>query len=533
MRWVVRYRRPPAARDACRRAFSLAEMLIAIMLLGLGLLFIAAALPVGIDYTRRNLDSGEASAAAREALEILARQVRTSHELAARSLAGQNTYARLDAIVRPRQSDPQSPNLVFAPDDGYEPLLKVRALVMGNLLAEPVGSRRAGEPIVDPVEAIARAYVSRLVTPTAQNRYKEVDYFGSLEPVLALNPARFASAGRFHTAMRGIPRAAVHPLERVFPPVRAWSADRLNPLTLLNRPSLLWTYEPPQPGEYRAALDRRIAWTAFYRRVSYRRDPGPDGNLATPDDIPADDPLRYEFIVVITRRPTLNHRFAVQNVPGPGLRWFQQPVAAAGDALGSPYGSSCIAPVPWLVVFTGFEPQLRAGQEYAYRQVVTGPNRSQVERYLQAGFRDAQPPRLVFRCREEVGRLLPPGSVLIPARNDWYPNAAVNRLPQVGFVPSVPDGLPVYRVIERPDATTVVVDNNGYYPWISTDNWTRQSAAALPFWVIPPSFVTRDAGGQPIFEQTTPVVQVVRQVVTLTELRAPPVAGFGPTGGAP
>lgn len=521
-------------------AFSLAELMIAVMLLGLGLLFIAAALPVGIDYTRRNLDAGDARAAADEALALLRARVRTSRNLVAPGVPGA-TYHRADHIFRPRHTDGTA-------DDLYEPVIKVRPLVMGNVLAERDGDRQAGAAVIDPAEATILAWLFAAFGGRADSGEADVP-----APRLGLNPVpRFIVSGPLHAPLRDVPFAPVRPTERVFPFVRPMPgrSDSTDPQLLVSDPQRFLRYDAPNVAEWRQTLERRIAWAAFYRRVSYRREPGPDGHFRfspqdPPDDVLSDDPLRYEFIVVVTRRPTPQHRFAVQQAE-PNLRAFQRPRAVTpGTFTGNlPYGSACVAPVPWLVVMKDIEPVMRARQTYDVYLPPPGPgptlNQRVPQRYLLDAFRNNPPPRLTFHCRPEVGQLLPPGSILIPARNDWAPNAlnaggGNPMLPpraEFGFVPSAPDALPIYRVIERPDDRTLIVENNGYYPWNLQDRWTEQIAAGMPFWVIPPPFVSRDSDGQPIFEQTSPILAVVRQVVTLPEL-PDRIFGISATGGGP
>jgi len=513
---VRRPYRPGASLTSRRRvapAFSLAELMIAVMLLGLGLLFIAAALPVGIDYTRRNLDAGDARSAADEALALLRARVRTSENLVAPGVP-RATYHRADHIFRPRRADGSA-------DDLYEPVIKVRPLVLGNVLAERDGNREPGTPVIDPTEAVVTLWYQALGRVTSA----EADVAA---PRLGLNPARFAVSGPLHALLRDVPFAPIRPTERVFPLVRPAATDATDPLDVLRelQPATPVPYRPPDASEWRQVLERRIAWTAFYRRVSYRRTIPPAGGRG--GEL-LDDPLRYEFIVVVARRPTPQHRYAVQDASR-GIDSFRTPRAVTPGtfAAGAPYGALCVAPVPWLVVFREFEPLLRRGRDYDY--YLRGPGALQTgERYLRQSLRDSPPARLTFRCSPEVGRLLAPGSILIPARNDWRPSGLPNALPQLGFVPGAPDTMPIYRVVQRPDLTTVVVENNGYYPWNFQDRWARQMADQMPFWVIPPPFVSRDANGQPIFEQTSPILTVVRQVIRLPQL---PQQIFGITSGA-
>ena len=140
------------------------------------------------------------------------------------------------------------------------------------------------------------------------------------------------------------------------------------------------------------------------------------------------------------------------------------------------------------------------------------------DRTLFASFND--PPTLSFRCHPEVGALLPVGSVFIPAFNDArYANLATGSDTRLsGFVPNAPEALPIYEVVDRPDDETVIVENNAHYPWVASGN--PGDTQYWPVWVIPPAFIEREPGpnGQPIYERTSPVLKVIRRVVTLREI---------------
>jgi hypothetical protein len=263
-----------------------------------------------------------------------------------------------------------------------------------------------------------------------------------------------------------------------------------------------------------------LAWTAFYRRLSYQPDPtdlGPDGMLGTPDD-GALDPLRYEIILVVTRRPSANHRFPRQDLAtSTGFPLFETPTAcrpAAPPADDPTVGTDRLAPMPWLVTFDSSDSTaLPTLPGTSYVRTGTPPN---FERVLVAAF-PGDPPTLTFKCAPPpagqigVGDLLPVGSFFIPAVNDQrylLPPQAV------GFVPSANEALPIYEVVERPDPTTVVVKNNGHYPWLAAG----LDASRWPVWVIPPSFVERDSNNQPVLERKSPIIQIVRRTISLREV---------------
>jgi len=461
-----------------RSAFSLAELMIAIVILGLGLLFIAAALPVGLSYTRDTLDLAAGEAASEYALDTVEQSLRTSGSLVYTAAGG--TEYRLDNLFHPRDN---TGNL----EPGHEPLIKVRPLIASNVDATPGVSptREFG----DLGEELIRMWLGASID------LSEVDYGPASLRSLFQNPV-LASVAR------------VYPPVSPIAPFRQYDFfnDLPNYRMYLTRNAALPTgVAPPERGK---ALDRRVVWTAFYRRVSY--DPGPDLTLGNADD--ASDPLLYEVIVVVVRRPSVNHRFPRQDARSP----LNIPRAVSADPLG--IGLDRLAPTPWLVTF---DVSVAAGvalpllNEPADYVTILGPPD---DRVLQppppTGF-FIERPTLTFRCtlppsgQVGLGALLPVGSIFIPAVNWWN-----GRGP--GFVPHAPDALPIYEVVDRPDDTTVIVKNNGFYPWVNVLG--GQTAAHWPVWVIPPAFRERDSTGQPVFERRSPILAVARRYIRLREI---------------
>jgi hypothetical protein len=510
--------------------------MIALVILGLGLLFIAAALPVGLKYTEETVNQATGEAAGQFALEQLELCLRTSgDDLYEPSLAllSPSIIERLDNIHRPRDQTPfMPPKYVLQPT--YEPVLKVRPLAVGNIGMSRVGSdpQARGAELVDDAEAAIGVYLENFLVSvwginlSPQTKKREFDFAYSVMPTLSL-----------------VNNPVLPGLARVYPPVEPvtrftvgnfYDDDPAYP-TYASR--VTTQYESgaltsdQQLRERQKALDRRVAWTAFYRRLSYKGDPGPDGNWfappppAGPDDI-ADAPLRYELIVVVTRRPTVNHRFPRQDLSAANLATFQTPSALSSTADDDPVGVDRLAPMPWLVTFDSSQgtnwvsPQLTMGTDYAAFVPDSANNPFYMERVLLPD-NFADPPTLTFRCTPEVGVLLPLGSILIPAVNDQrYGPAVLGVRPRAGFVPSAPEALPMYEVVEVSEGAagepwSIVVENNGYYPWLADPSQPQ----AWPVWVIPPAFAERDSSGQPVYERTSPIVAVVRRTVTLREVR--------------
>lgn len=554
-----------------RRAFSLAEMMIALVVLGLGLLFIAAALPVGLEYTKRTVDEASATVAGRHALDVIEQNLHTSRALVGR--VGTSAIARRDGIVRPRicdsnhngiqdgtagtpdaalTCDPVAFPQYLVADEDHEPFIKVRPFSLGNVAVVTNGPLTRGAPLIDDPEWQISQYLNYIGPElgasgrTVINAAQESDV-----DALGVSSAFTASA---------TPAAAG--VTRVFPPIETPVPFRIEDFFAqsqnvnLSYPRFLTRADATATSggqilsgstdaERLKALERRIAWTAFYRRVSYWQRTVNDFDVppfADGDEFVTErpsDPLLYEIIVVVTRRPSDLHRFAMQQVEDIDRDTFQKPEAIEiGDISGLPdvsaiRGADRVAPTPWLVTFDGTinppdMPTLQAGTDYD--DTLQG---NAADRPLDVDF--SPPPNLAFKVSDEVGRLLPVGSIIIPAANDDLVNpdpdgdgilySAAPGVPStvplfnsrmVGFVPHLPGQLPIYTVVERPDDNTVVVDNNGAYPWLSTT--LGLDASHFPVWVIPPSYAERDSTGQPVFDRRTPIVSVQRRVVRLYEI---------------
>ncbi len=500
-------------RRSVQRAFSLAELMIALVILGLGLLFIAAALPAGLEYTRQTIDQATAEAAGEYALERITSSLRTSHDLYDHDLARATpaVMARLDNIMRPRDSEPSPPPLParFPPDDVYEPVIKVRPLVVGNIAWNlPQGGQTYD--IVDDTEQIILTYLTGLggIPPDAPREY-DIARAAGTGLSLAENPL-----------LPGV--------ERVYPPIGPVVPYRVRDLMNNQFPYLRYQTRAAEPrmlpqirSEQKLAFDRRIGWTAFYRRVSYDYE-DEDTTFGNGNER-ALDPYTCEIIVVVTRRVSERHRFARQDLfYAGGITPFERPQAVVADfsdrsSTGVDGGGDRILPMPWLIIgdtqFRNTEneplrlsPVLRGGTDY-YAANAT-------DRTLSANF--SPPPTISFVFNEAVAPLLAKGSVLIPAVNDQRYAPPVQA---VGFVPSAPESLPIYEVLDvtpgpGDDQVTVVVANNGYYPWFNPN--LGLDARAFPFWVIPPSFAER-SGRQPVFEDTSPVVRIFRRTIRISE----------------
>lgn len=504
-------------------AFSLAEMMIALAILGLGLLFIAAALPAGVSVARESADLAVADAAADQALDLIEQHIRTSETIQYRGVtySGADPYARADDLFTPRMNRPLAAGVQRPRRDDFEPFIKVRPFELSSIEYR-VNTQNRTAPFVDFSEFVIERY------------HRASNLFAPAQPCLEFDtPIGLPTNPRLLLADNPV----LSPVARVYPPVTP-----LRPLLaddyLRDRPNY-HQYKSRQSsdrgvfsGEIEKAQGRRIAWTAFYRRAAYDVvvGTGPDNIFGTADDVrSARDPHVFEIIVVVTRRPTDNHRFPTQN-PTPN-NFTEVPLATNVDRL---------LPMPWLVTFTtdpslipspgGVEASIMQGLTRATGWALNGSNNfddtAGSDRSLSADF--SARPNFVFHASDEVGRLLPPGSIIIPAANDdfptsrtlapWEPPTTMSNFPAAnkrvsGFAPHMPNTLPIYEVVERPDNNTIICKNNGAHPWVARG----LNARAFPCWVIPPSFVER-SGGQPVYDRRSPILSVHRRLIRIPEL---------------
>ncbi|HRT42642.1 MAG TPA: prepilin-type N-terminal cleavage/methylation domain-containing protein, partial [Phycisphaerae bacterium] len=87
---------------ARKTAFSLAEMMIALVILGFGLLVIGAALPVGLQYERDMIDRATGQAAAEYALDVIEQRIRLVRDPYDETLGKPSNYAD---IFQPRYGE--------------------------------------------------------------------------------------------------------------------------------------------------------------------------------------------------------------------------------------------------------------------------------------------------------------------------------------------------------------------------------------------------------------------------------------------
>ncbi|NLG42157.1 MAG: hypothetical protein GX547_02850 [Phycisphaerae bacterium] len=475
---------------ARKTAFSLAEMMIALVILGFGLLVIGAALPVGLQYERDMIDRATGQAAAEYALDVIEQRVRLVRDPYDETLGKTSNYAD---IFQPRRGTTMSPPPGLAPGgQPHELAVEVPTMAFPNgRLWEPFIKVRPLLPVgIDPddisreldahVDETPHAYVERQIRECVEAilpddwMYQEWDGVGNeawtgptLPSMTAVYPP-VPFALRFRTGTGSEPQDLPGDFLR-YPYRRLWVTEA-----------------PATEATRRKVLESGVSWVAFYRRVSYAE--GSDPNL-------------YEVIAVATRRPA-----------GYFFPWYRQDTQAPRKA---------IAPVPRLIEFEGYEKQ----PSIAWRSVPR-PGPLPEDRILEGSTPE---PTLVFVCNEDDGRMLPAGSIIIPAANDDLLSAGAlgGARQYAGFIPHAPEALPIYEVVQRerrqPPKTgwDITVKNNGFFPWVQGDLWPNGSLgkpAWWPVWVIPPAFKGLDSQGKPLYDDRSPVLAVARRIIRFTEV---------------
>ncbi len=537
-----------------RAGFSLAEMMIALVVLGFGLLVIGAALPVGLNYSRQSVDLVAGDQAAEFAVDAIAERIRMK-----RFDNPAPGGPRFDDVFRPRQGSFVGP--VFnlgAPLPEWEPRIKVRPF-----LTEVVNPRAAsanlslnvisGNPQVGgytaglfPLESTIEGRIQRWL-PAIPNTvaaaipgvsFREYD-LGRVSPVLSVCSMIYPPIESYR--FNGTDRASQYrPAD--FDPVDFYSNDNSFSFAEAGASPKINSY---LEGELKKMTSRRVVFAAFYRRVGYD-SPGPDGYrqyggtdfLATgvTQDNRSSDSRTYELIVVAMRKPSDAHRFALyRDVSG-------DDIAPHYIGPGSARLFETLTPVPILAQFEAIPnsgsyptPSVVPGSIGTPLYVIGSPAN---DRPVYGG--SVVPTTLTFSAKTRVGELLPPGSVFIPAVNDDAASLleaiaaippgvprAVNRI--AGFVPHVPDALPIYEVLERRAVTNaggatvgyeIIVKNDGFYPWIAAG----AGAGEWPVWIIPQPFTEtrRDpAFGNatvPVYENRGHTLSISRRIVTLPEV---------------
>ena len=528
-----------------RPAFSLAEMMIALVILGFGLLVIGAALPVGLRYSRQSADQTGGERAAEYALDVIEQQIRMKHLEVLPEGPGQAAInpPRLDDVFRPRNPpgvDPLLPALDLSLVADWEPIVKVRPFLTEVIEARPRSSQMS-------LNYLGQGQQIQGMDPPPIEGLIEYRIRNWLRDVHAAMPD--SVRGLEFDEGRRTPILSACSL--VFPPPETYSFatdQAFAPTAFLANDSIAGSYvndnsqsfvanSMSYSSQMGAMLQRiggsRIVFSAFYRRVQYD-GVGPDGQRglrsstdpairqAAADNVGVDANL-YEIIVVAVRKPSSDYRFAIYGFN------------AGGALVPSNNGGllQSAAPAPMMIEFREIpDPVGVNGAPGTLNSVQwdDAPGSPLVRLDRRVSPKPVEPQELIFKVDYWEAQLLPPGSYFIPAVNDDAPsfygadgNGSV-FVRQAGFAPHVANAAPIYKVKARQPSAggglfDIVVENNGFYPWVN-----RQAGAterAWPAWVVPQPHKETQRTGQgelPIYDNANHIVTISRRVIRLPEV---------------
>lgn len=481
--------------------------MIALAILGMGLLVIGAALPLGVRFTRESIDRDTGAAATDYALSVLQRSLGVSDRIFD---PNDPTPSSTDLYRAPPLFVPRNPWTSGDPNSGrfdpvYVPHVKVRPVLTQNIAMSSVA------PADTEYNTLRNAWLPGgeiqfgygidipLVTEKLIGNWIKTA-LGS--DALSVSPREVAQPYRDPVFPFRWALPAISSGEIAYPPVVP-SAPTAPELFVSNVWSMYSATAGPAgvpPSDATKIMSQRISWVTFARRVSYA---------------PGSDPYLYEMITVAARRPSERHRYPVQG-------WI--PAIQGYPPSGGYYaGIDSVAPIPWLVAFSNDPsawpslPLLEPGIDYDNAL----PSRALREAGQQ---KVASAATLRFVAERTVGNLMPAGSILIPAVLDDDDPATITG----GFVPACKDILPIYEVVQRiwnaesgaNGHYEIIVKSNGYYPWVG-DTPTANSSPLFPVWVIPPAFEEYEPDGAyqvPVFPDQSPVVAISRRFIRLQEV---------------
>lgn len=439
--------------------FSLAELLIAMAILGFGLLVIGAALPIGLRYTRETTELAQGEAATQYGMQVIESWIR-------RSLGVDR-----DGFIRPRVVRAA----VDTPSDTDVNTMNKRGqfdqkAIAGQLLDRASPRREIQVSMPESMELYRRlAFESRVkVLPFIVRQVDRTIDSGELETKATYSTSKkppkkdgpffdsehlydqlstwwpLSGNPKFDWSIGGAgditARTALLFDTRWMPPALSSSQLVYPPVSLARSKDLTPTYFFTQSNTDRLELsqsdvdkmvsDRQVVWTAFYRPILSRATGW--SSVADPNDSlqptkfigRTGDERResgwYEVIVVACRLPSKAHRFPVQD---PQLSFGD-----GGNQRQYTPARTTLAPTPWLVEFDEL-PLLEGGKpdpadssvDYV-EQDLDDP--ATWDRPLKATFSEQR--TLTFKVSEENSPLFRVGSIFIPALNDDVP-VGLNR----------------------------------------------------------------------------------------------------------
>ena len=453
--------------------FTLMEVLFAVAILAIGLIFLACQFPVGMFSARDNVDQ------TRKVIETHNSQVMTEVQL---SLV--NTSRILDK--RSNQGnwrlDKWHPKSIRANCD----ITRIHFLPKPNVYASG-----APELVLDDPEG-AEGYMAYLLTPIDINLGAPYNYKftkGTLEPEPPFwshhskNSSVYGISGfafRTNMFLGDIGQVMSPPVDETDPKVqeliRRMELDLgpYNPLDPAHRLQYL------HPAIFEVSLDSNYSWAAFYSEgdsqyyIFTLRNPRKEVRYAVQDEASFYylDPPNFWNGPAGHPRPRDCYGEIYDAAIQPVGDW--PPAAAPGAA-----GADRVFPIPWRVCLGPFSKRYRVRDYYEDME-------------------DDQPWDSTFRIPEAVADILRPGSILIDA------DPADNDHDGTGPLTTRGSGQ-LYEVSE------VFIDPDGYFQ-VRLRTGLRDDLHY--FWVFPPPII-RYGDGSYDFDDWQPVVSVTKKVIDI------------------
>lgn len=363
----------------------MAELLIALSILGFGLAIIAATLPAGVRVMQQNQIRRQADSTMDSAFEALESQI----VLSDRVLDLLKTMMPLRYAYDPLTS--VSPFEAIDVDgdghgdtiDGLPPSARVWPLVTWNVSYDPTaGAANQYELAPDRRPLLYLAEWLKNFKAGGANGTSGYRYWMGSDLTSAPDLENFIDAQM----------PAISPADRVYPPLVSRLNRRVDTYTSGNG-----KYDEtdarflPSGGSdedlyhVNQMRERLLGWTAFYRPLDFATQ-------------------TYEMITIVTKRPGVDYYFPVQDLSNSspsslGAMDLDQPQAVASGQV-----ERRILPSPWLVAFQEL-PFENDTLNLLDGTVTVGSNTLAIE--------STGP--LVFKCKPELSPLLPVGAQFFPA----------------------------------------------------------------------------------------------------------------------
>jgi prepilin-type N-terminal cleavage/methylation domain-containing protein len=457
------------------RAFTLIELMIATIILGIGLVMVATIFPVAVSHTRDAVQKSVVQAVADSAIQTL--------RLRLDSVIGNSATAHIDTSDLPGDRPHSNggtgqtglngasiPTWPSAYDTDSNPGNGLQGLASGfprgfrviravNIRDFPDPKQQINSVAFFPVNSSGGLFDFNheiILAPSIRSQ------FANTERLWADTSFRMKS----HWDISGGSFPKIDLLERVYPPVEpSWPDDPMNNAAGNGFPRL---------RDVSDAANRRYCWTALG---------APGAGTTGPQGAP------YQLRIFVMFRSELTARYAAQEVAPNFPPRHIRPVPSSTD-------EDTLLPQPWLVKFDDLDGATGFHTNYTAQSIrMKGP-------FVAVPL---LPPGTII-CTEEVGDLLPVGAMFIDFELGRA-HTVLRNIPE----PSNPADL--RRLFVAPDSELNAPDvyNNvfGSAPRVDGMNYYYPDFPDYA-WVIPPPIVRTGTGREDhYFEGRSPVVAVV------------------------